>query len=183
MKAIILVGEQGRGKTTAAMEIINNFSKKDLFVYDINGDYGKFANNKIKGLPSMEQFLNITETVKNSVIVFEESTIFFSNKARSETIVNLLVRNFHTKNVVVFLFHSVRSIPVDIMDFVQFIQIFHTNDRYTLIANKFRDDGDLLEVFNDVYTKTYQTEKNRDTGVYTDDNSKEFYHYSRVYSR
>lgn len=183
MKAILLVGEQGRGKTTEAKEIINKFGNKDLFVYDINGDYKTFPKNKIKGLPSMEQFLEICENVKNAVIVFEESTIFFGNNSRRDTIINLLVRNFHTKNVIVFLFHSVRSIPVNIMDFVQFIKIYHTNDRYTLIANKFKHDGDLIEVFNDVYTKTLDTEKNRVSGVYADERSKEFYHYSRVYSR
>jgi len=183
MKAIILVGEQGRGKSTEAVNIIKKFSKKDLFVYDINNDYGKFKNNKIKGLPSMEQFLQICENVKNSVIIFEEATIFFDNKSRSEIIVNLLVRNFHTKNVIVFLFHSVRSIPVNIMDFVQFIKIFHTNDRLTLIQNKFKDDKEFLQVYNDVYQKTFNTEKNRVTGEYLDERSKEFYHYSKVYSR
>jgi len=183
MKAIVLVGEQGRGKSTEAQKIITEFGNKDLFVYDINNDYGKFKNNKIKGLPNMEQFLNICESVKNSVIVFEESTIFFSNKGRSDIIVNLLVRNFHTKNVIVFLFHSVRSIPVEIMDFVQFIKFFHTNDRYTLISNKFKGDRDLINVFNDVYEKTLDTEKNRDTGIYSNERSKQYYHYSRVYSR
>lgn len=183
MKAIVLIGEQGRGKSTEAKNILDNFSHKDLYCYDINGDYKNYRNNKIKGLPSMEQFLQICDHVKNSVIVFEEATIFFDNKSRSETIVNLLVRNFHTKNVVIFLFHSLRSVPVNIMDFVQFIKIFHTNDRYTLIKNKFKDDSDLIEVFNDVYAKTLHTEKNRDTGAYSDERSKEYYHYSRVYSR
>lgn len=183
MKAIILCGEQGRGKSTEAVKIIKNFSKKDLYVYDINNDYQNFKNNKIKGLPTMEQFLAIVEKVKNSVIVFEEATIFFGNKGRSDTIIDLLVRNFHTKNVVVFLFHSVRSIPVNIMDFVQFIKFFHTNDRFTLIQNKFRDDIDLINVFKDVYEKTLNTEKNRDTGVYLDERSKNYFHYSKTYSR
>lgn len=183
MKAIVLVGEQGRGKSTEAMNIIRNFANKDLYVYDINGDYGKFKNNKIKGLPSMEVFLEIAQQVKNSVIVYEEATIFFGNKGRSESIVNQLVRNFHTKNVIVFLFHSVRSIPVEIMDFVQFIKFYHTNDRYTLIANKFRDDIDLLKVYKDVYDKTIDTEKNRQTGEYLDERSRQFFHYSKTYSR
>ena len=183
MKAIILVGEQGRGKSTEAVKIIKQFGQKDLYVYDINNDYARFPNNKIKGLPSMEAFLQIAEQVKNSVIIYEEATIFFGNKGRSESIVNQLVRNFHTKNVIVFLFHSVRSIPVEIMDFVQFIKFYHTNDRYTLIANKFRDDIDLIQVFNEVYKKTLGTEKNRVTGEYFDENSKEFFHYSKVYSR
>lgn len=183
MKAIVLVGEQGRGKSTEAMKLIENFGSKDLYCYDINGDYKKFKNSKIKGLPTMEQFLDICKDVKNSVVVFEEATIFFKNNSRVETIVNLLVRNFHTRNVIIFLFHSLRSVPVEIMDFVQFIKLYHTNDRYTLIKNKFKDDLDLLEVFNDVYSKTLGTEKNRVTGQFADERSKEYFHYSRVYSR
>jgi len=183
MKAIILVGEQGRGKSTEAENIVKTFGNKDLFVFDINGTYAKFKNNKIKGLPSMEQFLEISEKVKNSVIVYEEATIFFGNKGRSESIVNQLVRNYHTKNVIVFIFHSIRSIPVEIMDFVQFIKVWHTNDRKSLIEQKYRDDIDFLNVFTSVYDKTLGTEKNRDTGVFSDERSKEFYHYNEVYSR
>ena len=183
MKAIILVGEQGRGKSTEAQNIIRTFKKKDLYVYDINNDYKEFENNKIKGLPSMEQFLIICESVKNAVIVFEESTIFFGNRSRNEIIINLLVRNYHNRNVIVFLFHSVRSIPIEIMDFVQFIKFFHTNDRLTLIQNKYKDDTDLLNIYMDVYNKTYNTEKNRSTAEYLDERSKQYFHYSKTYSR
>lgn len=181
MKAIILVGEQGRGKSTEAKRIISYFPNKDLYVYDINNDYSKFKNNKIKGLPTMEQFLQICSSVKNSVIIFEEATIFFDNKSRSEHIVNLLVRNFHTKNVIVFLFHSVRSIPVNIMDYVKYIRIYHTNDRLTLIQSKYKNDKDFLNIFHDVYAKTFGTDKNRVTGIYKDEKSEKYYHYSNVY--
>jgi len=185
MKAFIVTGEQGRGKTTQAYNLIENFSKKDLYAYDVHGHYfEKYKSlSKIKGRPPMEIFLEIVSKVKNSVIVFEEATIFFSNKGRSDIIIELLVNNYHSKNIIIFLFHSLRSVPVEIMDFVQFIQMYHSNDRATLIKNKFKDDYDLLEVYNDVYEKTLNTDKNRDTGEYPNEYSKEYYHYSRVYSR
>ncbi len=131
----------------------------------------------------MDAFFQITKTVKNSVIVFEEATIFFGNHGRVAELIELLVLNHHSQNVIIFLFHSVRSVPVEIMDFVQFMHIYHTNDRVTLLKNKFRDDPDLLEILSDVYEKTLGTEKNRVTGEYADERSKEFYHYNRVYSR
>jgi len=185
MKAFIIVGEQGRGKTTEAYNIIDNFKQKDLFAYDVHGHYfEKFQNrSKIKGRPKMEVFLEIVSNVKNSVIVFEEATIFFSNRGREETIIELLVNNYHSKNVILFLFHSLRSVPVEIMDFVQFIKLYHTNDRVTLINNKFKEDSGLIEVFNDVSEKTSDTDKNRDTNEYSDSKSELFYHYSRIYSR
>lgn len=184
MKAFIIVGEQGRGKTTEAERIINS-NNLDLYAYDVHASYyNKFKErSKIKGRPSMFDFLQIVSKVKNSIIIFEEATIFFGNKSRSEIIIELLVNNFHTNNCIIFLFHSLRSVPVEIMDFVQFIKIFHTNDRLTLIQNKYRDDSDLIEIFNDVHDKTKNTDKNRKTGIYKDERSKNFYHYNRVYKR
>lgn len=183
MKAIILVAEKGRGKTTEAFDIVKQFSNKDLYVYDRQGQYKHFTNNKIKGLPSMEQFLQIIKPVKNAVIIFEEATIFFSNKGREEIVIEKLVSNFHESNVIVFIFHSIRTIPIEIADQVDFMKVWHTNDRRTLIANKYKDDQDFLDLLLDVHDKTYGTEKNRETGEYADERSKNFYHYNRVYSR
>jgi hypothetical protein len=188
MKAFVLVAEKGRGKSTEAFRIVDSFTKKDLYVWDKQGQYKKYKNNKIKGLPSIEQFLQIVANVKDAVIVFEESTIFFGNKSRSEIVVDLLISNYHTKNVIIFIFHSLRSVPVEIMDFVDFIRLYHTNDRATLINNKFKDDPQLLEIFNSVNEKTFNTDKNRDTGEFLDagrgvEYSREFYHHSEIYSR
>lgn len=183
MRNVVLVAEMGRGKSTEAKNIVESFLHKDLYVYDVQGQYKQYPNNKIKGLPTMEQFLQIVESVKNSVIVFEEATIFFSNKGRVEEIINLLVSNFHSKNVIVFIFHSLRSVPVEIMDYIHFLHLWHTNDRVTLIRNKFKDDPYLLEVFNSVEEKTRGTDKNRDTGEYPDQKSKDFYHHKEIYSR
>lgn len=183
MKAFIFVGEQGRGKSTKVFELIRRFRNKPLMAYDPNQEYVKHKN-LIKGIPTKKQFVEIASKTSGHVIVFEEATSFFSNKGGTPMeIIELLVRNHHMKNVIIFNFHSLRTVPVDIMDFVQFITILHTNDRQTLIKNKFKDDPDLLKVFIDVNTKTYGTDKNRLTGVYRDERSKQFYHYSRVYSR
>lgn len=184
MKAFVLVGETARGKSSEAVRLVNNFSNKDLYVYDHQGQWKNFSRLKIKGVPTMDKFVEIVTGVVNSVIVFEEATVFFkNNKGRMDRIVNLLISNHHKQNVVIFLFHSLRSVPVDIMDYVQFIRIYHTNDRATLIKSKFKDDPDLLKVFLDVQKKTQGTDKNRITGVYADKRSEKFYHYSRVYSR
>lgn len=184
MKAIINVAEMGRGKSTETFDIIRSFGKKDLYAYDPNQEYVS-KGNKVKGMPTKQQFINVIASVRNSVIVFEEATVFFRNSGNStpDEIIDLLVRNHHMKNIIVFNFHSVRAIPVDIMDYVGFINIWHTLDRMTLIKSKYKNDTDLLELFIDVHTKTYGTEKNRTTGVYKDENSKQFYHYKRTYAR
>lgn len=183
MKAFIFIGEQGRGKSTKCKELIKKFGNKSLYAYDPNAEYIGFKN-KIKGLPSRKQFVEIATTVKNSVVVYEEATGFFNNKMGCPLeVVDSLVRNFHTKNIIIFNFHTLRSVPVEIMDFVQFINLFHTNDRFTLIKNKFRDDEELLKIFSDVYEKTFGTDKNRLTNEYIDEKSKQYYHYSRMYAR
>jgi hypothetical protein len=184
MKAFVLTGETGRGKSSEAVRLVNSFSQKDLYVYDHQGQWRDFKRLKIKGVPTMDEFVDIVSKVVNSVIVFEEATVFFkNNKGRMDKIINLLISSHHRQNVVIFLFHSLRSVPVDIMDHVQFIRLYHTNDRATLIKAKFKDDPDLLRVFLDVKRKTQGTGKNRITGIYDDKRSEQFYHYSRVYTR
>lgn len=183
MRNIALVAEMGRGKSTEAFNIVESFLHKDLYVNDIQGQYKKYPNNKIKGRCTTDQFIQIVQNVKNSVIVFEEATAFFSNKGREEAVIELLISNYHSKNVIIFVFHSLRTVPVEIMDHIQFLILWHTNDRVTLIKNKFKDDEHLLKIFSDVEEKTRGTDKNRDTGEFADERSKEFYHYKRIYSR
>lgn len=129
-----------------AKKIISEL-RKPFFVYDVNNEYGTG-----KTLPTISEFLSLVcdETkVKNSVILFEEATIFF-NHSKSEKVTNLLVRKRHTRNCIIFLFHSLADVPPYILRLIDFIILFATNDNPGVIERKFKDFPEILTLYHDV---------------------------------
>lgn len=166
MKSFCIIADTGRGKSTYVKKLLRFFVSKGLkpFIYDVNNEYGEFQETK--ELPKVSDFKNEATKKTNSVIVFEEATIFFSSNAKDEDLRYMLVRKRHTKNVIIFVFHSLRSVPVEILDLINFIILFKTSDRETLVKSKFREDTEILELFEQVK----QGEKNN-------------FHYHKVLSR
>lgn len=140
-KAILLIGMTGEGKSTYLKKLIKT-SGRPLLIYDVNNEHG--TN---KPLPSFEQFLMTATKVKNHLIAFEEATIFFSSKSSNNEMRELLIRKRHTNNLLVLLFHSIRSVPIDIFDFINYYVLFKTNDREAYISQKYRD-AQILDDFN-----------------------------------
>lgn len=56
-----------------------------------------------------------------------------------------MVRKRHTNNLLIFNFHSLRAVPLYILDFVNYIYLRKTNDNPKLIENKF---GEFPQIYN-----------------------------------
>jgi len=145
MKSFLIVGMTGTGKTTEVKNLLNKFSAEKK-IYDVNNEYLEFTKNS--GLPSMEKFLSDAEKITNSVIVFEEATIFFNKRGYDDRLVNLLVRKRHTKNIIIFVFHSLRSIPTYIFELIDFFAIKKTND--TIDRIKQFKSPELMRIFETI---------------------------------
>lgn len=130
-KAFIIVGATGSGKSSLIKQLIKDVPLSSLQIYDVNGEYFPSSD-----LPTMEIFLKRQKSVKKSVIIFEEATIFFSNRGSNREMRELLVRKRHAENVIVLVFHSIRSIPYYIYDLCNLVFVFRTNDSLELVANK-----------------------------------------------
>ncbi len=133
MNAIIVCGARGHGKTTLVKKIIAPTDKGRLLVNDINREY---YNPPRKPMP-IDDFLGVACSMEDTVIVFEESTIFFSTRGRNEAVIQLLVESRHTNNFLIFVFHSIRSIPNYIVELVDKIYLFHTNDKPEIVKQKY----------------------------------------------
>lgn len=146
MEAIIIVGNTGRGKSTSARQLIKiaQKEKRNIFVYDPNNEYAEFYN---KPFIDKKIFVDNVSKTKNSFILFEEATIFFSNRGNEEKLIDLLVRKRHTNNKIVLLFHSLRSIPTYILELCNFIILYKTTDRPEYTLKKFAGFDDILEAF------------------------------------
>jgi adenylate kinase family enzyme len=145
-KAFIIVGGTGAGKTTFVKKSLDKVDKRSIMLYDINAEYKDYFE---KPLLNIEDFAEKASHIENAVIVFEEATIFFSNRSSNDYVREILVRKRHTKNVIFLVFHSLRTIPRYIYDLCNYVVLFKTNDSRTLIDNKFTDDR-LTQVFERV---------------------------------
>ena len=150
--ACLIVGGTGTGKTTFVKERLNRVDKNALHLYDVNNEYSDYYDKPLK---DFESFLNDATKLRRACIVFEEATIFFSNKTSNRKITELLVRKRHTQNTVFLVFHSFRAIPRNIIDLVNYFIIFKTKDAESIVQSKFNDD-DLTKVFNEVKDSSNQ---------------------------
>lgn len=127
----IVCGGTGSGKTSYIKNIIEG--KNNVLIYDVNAEY--FKNSS---LPTISDFLNKAVNSRQKIIVFEESTIYFNHRNNSEKLTEFLVRKRHFGNYNILVFHSLRSIPLHILDFTDYITLFKTSDNIQLIKEKFK---------------------------------------------
>jgi hypothetical protein len=137
-----IVGGEHTGKTTYTKKLLNK--KKNVLIHDINNEY---YNNPAYTLPSIDQFVEQARKRTNSIIVFEEATIAFGNRRRTDLVTDLLVRKWHSGNYYIFIFHTLRSIPVEIFDSVNFLTLFKTGDRPDFLENRLAG-YDLFKTWN-----------------------------------
>lgn len=144
--AIAIVGMTGTGKSTEVINILNK-TAYPKFIYDVNGEY---ASKNIPGAITnlkFPEFLKEATTKKRHVIVFEEATIFFQHGKSSEEVMDLLIRKRHKELVLIFVFHSLRTIPVFITDYLDCILIKKTNDRGDIVKKKFANNPEIYEAY------------------------------------
>jgi ABC-type cobalamin/Fe3+-siderophores transport system ATPase subunit len=143
----VVVGKQGQGKSTLIKNFIKNYPKKAVIIYDPNNEY---PENYIR-IFDRKELLKALRIKKNKLFVIEEATGFLLNTKQVQEIIDLLIRMRHTNNAVIFVFHSIRSVPVSIFDFIQYAFIFKTNDRPELIKQKYKgvfSEKDLKKIAN-----------------------------------
>ncbi len=145
--SIVVSGHTGTGKTTSVKSTLKKIKNNSMYIFDVNAEYLEF-NNKAKNAHDFDVFLDLVEDVKNSVIVFEESTIFLSKSSNLKKIRSLLVRKRHNKNVVIFNFHSVRSVSNFIIDLSDFYILHYTTDKPEYINHHFKDSPEMISAYN-----------------------------------
>ena len=130
----------GTGKTTEVKKLLFEFKNLRPFIYDVNNEYGQ---------PRMEinDFLERATQKRNSLIVFEEATIFFGTKGRSEKLLEILVGKRHTKNLIVLCFHGLRFVPNDILALTDYIFIKKTNDNPNYLSGKFAEYPKIIQAY------------------------------------
>jgi len=145
-KSIIFVGGTGTGKTTLIKGRLKKVSKDCLYLFDINNEYTEFFD---KPLPSFVKFSKQCTKLNDAIIVYEEATIFLSNKGSNSEVNEVLVRKRHTNNTIFFVFHSLRSVPRWLFDLSNYLFLLKTNDSLDTVEKKFDHDA-LTTAFKEV---------------------------------
>ena len=158
MKVIAIVGKKKAGKTTLAAALIKRFSRPSTYIYDINNEYTRKFNlkNDYTGEINTDKFLTKVSQVKNSLIVFEEATSYFSSKGREAQLVDIISRSRHTNNVVILIFHSIADFPRYIYTFTDYIGLFKTNDFRSSLDQKLRKNEHFISIYDRVRYNTSQ---------------------------
>jgi molybdopterin-guanine dinucleotide biosynthesis protein len=131
--AIIIVGTTGSGKTTISKRLCAEVHETRLLIYDVNGEYYDRIDYE---LPDMDDFLDEAIKARERLILFEEATVFFSNRGSNAKMRKILVAKRHNENIIVLNFHSIRAIPHYIYDLVNFVIVLKTNDQNDLVLKK-----------------------------------------------
>lgn len=146
--SICVVGSTGVGKTTFVNSIIKDVHSSNIIKYDPFNEYEKGYNIEI------DNFLQLD--YKNKLIVVEEATSVLSFYNRID-IIKMLTRRRHNNVSSIFVFHSIRTIPVYVFDFLDGIVFFRTNDRRDIVEKKYKDiiDKNLLDKITTLPDYTY----------------------------
>ena len=151
--AIAVVGRTRTGKTTFIKnELLTAYPAATVYVYDVNNEYPQFYKPIAKSgtFPSVKEFLTYAGKLRNSVLLFEEATIYFKHANNSEELQNILIRKRHMNNIIILTFHSLRAVPLYILESLNFIVIKKTNDRPDVIESKFKDHESIYDAYADV---------------------------------
>ncbi len=136
-KVILIIGQRGSGKTTRAKNLIKSVHPSRLWIYGYRA--GQYDDIYSKPVLKLEQFTKICTEKFESVFLFEEATIFLSHSKNTD-VIDLLVASRERKNTVIFVFHSLRSIPRYVWDLSDIVFLHKTKDVESLVQSRFESD-------------------------------------------
>lgn len=150
MKSILIIGGEGEGKTTLSKKILSKIQGNKV-IMDLHGDYTEHQKNFVfSGFPN---FMDKIYPMKDTTFVFEEITPFLRHGKVPDKLIEMMVlrrggpgRVSGMKgNFFIFLFHSLHSVPMELISFSNYIYLFKTGDNIAYINQKFKDFPNLLE--------------------------------------
>lgn len=149
---VIIIAGTNQGKSYYSKQLILNEDIPTL-VFDVQNCYGPTSTKEgdiIMNLPEYdgtnqircryhgqsERFIQIALLRKFSVIVFEESTIFFEGRMAKD-MKHLIVNKWHDQNTIICQFHSIADVPPAFMRKADYIVLFKTGDEFSHVKKKY----------------------------------------------
>lgn len=141
-RAYAIIGRPGAGKTTIARRMARAIGAP-LLVFDTNAEWGGGP------LPDMDTFIEAAGRARGRLVIFEDATVFFTH-ARHQGLTRLLIGKRHAGNVYLLLFHSLRQVPLYVLDMLNGIVVLKTNDQPDKVAKRFEGFPHVVAAFEAV---------------------------------
>lgn len=163
MYAFCLIGMTKQGKSRYARRLITERGQENFgaFVNDVNDEYGQYRRDREtgalmpsvglttdvtayrsryvhdmdKGGNSMKEYLKLVARKKNTTCIFEECTAFFKGRT-PDVLCEIIINKGHTLNNYVFCFHSIRSVPPELLGLMDYVVLFKTADNESIVKGK-----------------------------------------------
>jgi hypothetical protein len=147
MDCYIVVGNTGRGKSSICEEIIKKGIAEKLspIIYDPNAEWKKYTG--AKPFVYFDDFIKPLVNAKDKIMLFEEATIYLSNRGNNPYLKELVVKKRHNNNTIILNYHSLRSVPTYLLDFCNYLILFKTNDKPYFIEREFRGFDEIINSF------------------------------------
>jgi DNA helicase HerA-like ATPase len=145
--AFIVAGGTGTGKTTVVKNALQKIHPEARLVFDNNKEYTGIYDKPFD--PDFKRFALAASKVRNAAIVFEEATIFLKRQGVGEHTIKVLVEKRHRNNIIFLVFHSLRLVPLDIMDLCNYMVILKTNDSVESVERRFNNEI-ISNAFNEI---------------------------------
>lgn len=151
VRCYAIVGRRRSGKSTKAKAFVRSIAHPlPPLVYDVQREWGYGGPN----LPTMEAFLEQVAAIPargiGRVVVFEEAGIFFANNGRSELLTRILISTAHSRVTTVLVFHSLRMVPLHILELLNGLVLFKTMDTPAALVHKFKGVDSILNAWHEV---------------------------------
>jgi hypothetical protein len=153
-RVIVIIGSRKNGKSYFIKNSIIPKYRGPKFIFDINNEYPGLGS-----VMPMEDFLDQAIKKKGHLIIFEEATVFFSNKGDEKRLKHLMVLARHAPNTVIFVFHSIQSMPSYILTQTDLIVLFRTVENIALVRNKIGENVDIWRAFVEINNNSKKYDK------------------------
>lgn len=143
MKLTIIIGmtQQGKSRFTKTCigyaedgRKINPRAQNNCFVFDVNNEYTWLPMERAdenltqsRYFGDFNTFVNKCAIKRNNNIVFEEATGYLKGNV-GKKITQLIIGKAHTKNNYFLLFHTINSVPPEIIGVCNYVILFKTMD-------------------------------------------------------
>lgn len=129
----VIIGHTGEGKTHFTKNFLLKSGKKN-YVFDINNEYANFKDTEIE-LEDFNKFTKNCLEKTDTNFVFEDATGFMSGKTE-DVMKKIVIKKRHSRNNLIFLFHSIQDVPPFIFRLSNFVVLFRTNDLAKSVKEK-----------------------------------------------